>query len=676
MEQLRQIGEALGSLKALMLFRDEIPINRRQCCLLEEAYALAFETIGDEIKHNLQFKEKNTKWSALESPLRELHRAIREGEQYVKQHLEPKDWWAKAVCLSQNVDCVDFHLHNLFWCVAVVLEAVESAGEISGCDHEGIHRRRLVLSKKYEREWMDPKLFRMKFGKSYLLSLDICGKLDSAPKEDQWILSEAASSEKRSSGKHESQLRDLLLAPKGKVFPGSMLVGSKDYQVRKRLGSGSRYKEVQWMGESFVVKHFFGEIKPVLPEISLLSSVAHPNVMHYMYSFFDEERKEGFLVMELMNKDLAGYIREICSTRRRIPFPLLVAVDIMLQIARGMEYLHSRKIYHGDLNPSNVLVRTRTSSSSSSSQEGYLHVKVTGLGLSSSKSSKGSSIWYAAPEVLAEQQEQPGVAVGARRSEKADVYSFGMICFELLTGKIPFEDDHLQGDKTSKSVRAGERPLFPFPSPKYLTGLTKRCWQADPAQRPGFRSVCRVLRYVKKFLVMNPDHGQPHLPTPSVDVFELETGLSRRLTAESEAPKVSEIPFQMFGYRVMEREKTSVSLKEKSSESGSEGTSVCGEENGFSVMIQDDTFTPPLPRLRLTTHLSLKNGRKASPRKVDNKNSAKTPKGRATIPPQLLSMGGRSLRVKSKSQQSIATVLGTRRSSGHVSDSELQKYRT
>lgn len=679
MEQFRQIGEVLGSIRALMMFRDEIRINQRQCCLLVDAFNLAFEGIADEMRQQLRFEERVAKWKPLEHPLKELQRIFKEGEQYIRQCLETRDWWAKAVSLGLNTDCVEFHLHNLLWCIPVVLEAIENVGEISGCDHEEIMKKKLVFTKKYEREWMEPKLFQHKFGRLYLVSKDMCNRLDTAWKEDRWILSEMIA-EKRSTGskpltKQENRVAELLTAPKGRLFPCSVLVGSQDYQVRRRLGPGSNYKEIQWMGESFAAKHVIGEIEPVKQEISLLSSVSHPNVMHCLYAFCDEEKKECFLVMELMNKELSNYIKETCCPRKRVPFPLPVAVDVMLQIARGMEYLHSRKIYHGDLNPLNILVKPR-----SSSPDGYLHVKVAGFGLSPLKNTKASTnlaatttnpcIWYA-PEVLSE-QEQSADSSNSKCTEKADVYSFAMICFELLTGKVPFEDGHLQGDKMSRNIRAGERPLFPFPSPKYLTSLTKRCWQTDPSQRPNFSSICRMLRYIKRFLIMNPDHSQPDPPLPPIDYFDLEMSLSKKFTswARKETMQVSEIPFQMYAYRVIERERTSVNLKEKSSESGSEGTSACGDEGPLNTMISEDSLSTSLSSTRSSTD-SCKRG---STKKVDGKASkqnGQNQKPRTVRAPQLTSCR-RSLMNKSKRQlQQVVMSPGRRRTSGHASDSEL-----
>jgi len=589
MEQFRQIGEALGGLKSVMVFRENIQINQRQCSLLHDVFSFTYECIADEIIQNLQFEEKNVKWKILEQPLREIHKIFREGETYIRQCMETKDWWAKAITLCHNTDCVEFHIHNLLCCMPVVIEAIESAGETSGLDQEEMQRKKNINSNKYRKEYRDMKLFRWKFGKQYLITQDLCHRYDTVWKEDRWFLYNKLY-EKKLEGvtKYEKKLIDLLLrnleiseSVAGRLLPSTILVGSKDFQVRRRMGNASQYKEISWLGESFVIRHFTGDIEALQPEIIELLSLSHPNIMDCLCGFTDEEKKECFLLMELMSKTLSTHIKEIHGPRRRIPFLLHVAVDLMLQIARGMEYLHSKKLYHGELNPSSILVKPR-----GTSPEGYLHAKVTGFGLTSVKdlNQKGTTnqngtppfIWYS-PEVL--EQENSGGTSNSKYTEKSDVYSFGMVCFELLTGKVPFEDSHLQGEKMSRNIRAGERPLFPLNSPKYVINLTKRCWHIDPNQRPSFSTICRVLRYIKRFLAMNPGYSsQPEPPLPPVDYCDVESVLLRRFPSwgSSESAPVSKIPFQMFAYQVIEREKITTGCKENS-ESGSDA-SACGDE--------------------------------------------------------------------------------------------------
>ncbi|XP_021890959.1 CBL-interacting protein kinase 2 [Carica papaya] len=602
MEQFRQIGEVLGSLNALMVLQDDIKINQRQCSLLLEIFTLAFNTIADAIRQNLNLEEKNTKWRDLEQPLRELYRVFKEGELYVRYCIDNRDWWGKLINLHQNKDSIEFHIHNLLCYFPAVIEAIETAGEISGLDPAEMQSRRVALKRKYDKEWIDPKLFQWRYGRQYLVPREICSRFEISWREDKWHLLDVLQ-EKRNllgdaSTKIDKRFADLLFKKiagmdpgNGKLFPSSILVGGKDYQVKQRLGGGSQYKAIQWLGENFALRHFFGEIEPLSSEISTLLSLCHPNILQYLCGFYDEERKECFLVMELMHKDLLSYMKENSGPRRRFLFSLPVVVDLMLQIARGMEYLHSRNTCHGDLNPCNILLKER------SWTDGYFHAKISGFGLSSIKThiSRNSTkqhvsnpfIWYA-PEVLEELEHEPESIPSSKHTQKADVYSFAMVCFELLTGKLPFEDGHLQGEKMTKNIRAGERPLFPFPSPKYLADLTRRCWHSDPNQRPSFSSICRILRYIKKFLVMNPDNGLPELQSPLVDYYDLEARFLKKFPAECNSfpASVTQIPFQMFAYKVIEKEKTNPKSNDNNLEAASDVAS-----DIFSV-VEDPPVVP------------------------------------------------------------------------------------
>lgn len=609
MDQFRQVGEVVGSLKALMVLKHEISINQRQCGVLFDMMQLAFDTISEEIRQNLRLDEKNTKWKALELPLKELHRVLKDAECYIRYCMDIKDWWGKAISLHMNRDCVELYVHNLLSCFTVVIEAIETAAEISGVDLDDIHKKRTSLLQKYDHECDDPKFFLWKFGKQFIVPREVCSRLETAWREDRWLLSEKVGEKKTTSvAKNEHKLADLLLRKLNdvetskKVMSSTILVGAQDYQVRRRLGSGypngpGHLKEIYWLGESFALRTFIGDVTPLLPEISSLLTHSHPNILQYLCAFYDEGRKEGYLVMELMTKDLGSYIKEHSGQRYRVPFSVPVAVDIMLQIARGMEYLHSKKIYHGDLNPSNILLKPRNTTT------GGFQAKVSGFGMTAIRNCASRSpkptvvdvdIWLA-PEVLAE-LEQPNGKCNATNTEKGDVYSFGMLCFELLTGKVPFEDGHLQGEQMRNNIRAGERPLFSYASPKYLANLTKKCWQTNPSLRPSFSSICRILRYIKKNLVINPDHGHPDSAPPLVDYYDMEAGYLKKFPGEGTgalAP-VTQIPFQMVTYRLVEKEKTNSKKWELATEGMVKPPASIFDEDQLAAM--DDLFLVPTDR--------------------------------------------------------------------------------
>jgi serine/threonine protein kinase len=85
---------------------------------------------------------------------------------------------------------------------------------------------------------------------------------------------------------------------------------------------------------------------------------------------------------------------------------------------------------------------------------------------------------------------------------KADVYSYGITCAEILTGKIPFPHTEYKRTKLLQVIKQGERPPLPLDCPTLLENLITRCWDTDPCNRPGFLQVCNELLDVKRSNIM------------------------------------------------------------------------------------------------------------------------------------------------------------------------------
>jgi len=145
-----------------------------------------------------------------------------------------------------------------------------------------------------------------------------------------------------------------------------------------------------------------------------------------------------------------------------------------IDAAKGMEYLHSLQIMHRDLKSKNMLV------------DRYNNVKLCDFGLCKVKTNDlntgglGTISWMA-PEVLSHENY----------SEKADVYSFGVILWELLTCEEPFNDVPIFS--VPVMVTKGERPPIPKDCPSLFKKLIKSCWSQSPKSRPDFKNIIQEL---------------------------------------------------------------------------------------------------------------------------------------------------------------------------------------
>ncbi|XP_024372021.1 uncharacterized protein [Physcomitrium patens] len=307
--------------------------------------------------------------------------------------------------------------------------------------------------------------------------------------------------------------------PQSSYLPSSFNVEPSTLKFKEYLDSGSSgmVAKSTWLGEQVAVKSVRS---PALDrskfeeEAAILATVQHPNVVRLIGFGFIDKNRTGLLVMELMDHDL----RTVIDNRIRelgpgsCPFPTIVALDIILQIAQAMKHLRDLKVLHRDLKAKNILVNIckplntnpgRESSKSlmqhstvlPSSQDTYV-AKLSDFGLAKCRPEvswvttrmAGTTGWRA-PEVFHVQDTE----VAPEYKWPADVYSFAMTCYEILTGLLPFIG--CPNGSIHEKVMRGERPPFPEKQdiPEILKGLINKCWATDPDDRPTFDEIVRLL---------------------------------------------------------------------------------------------------------------------------------------------------------------------------------------
>jgi serine/threonine protein kinase len=282
------------------------------------------------------------------------------------------------------------------------------------------------------------------------------------------------------------------------------MVDAQDLRDVKLLGVGSfgSVVETEWLGQKHAKKVFSdARHQSFKTESEVLAGLSHPHLLRIVGSSVNGTQNLKYaLGMELMQEDLSDFLKATMVTS-------LTALDLMLQVARGLKYLHSRRIVHRDLKSANILVASLTGAPELGP---CLNAKLADFGLSKTKNystssqtlDQGTRQWMA-PELFSIQDEIDNGSMerpGPRAHPfKADVYSFAIVCSEILTKKEPFADVR-RGDLLNH-IRGGLRPELPDGCPRRLASLIKRCWEFEPLSRPDFPDICRELRYIQGLLL-------------------------------------------------------------------------------------------------------------------------------------------------------------------------------
>ena len=310
---------------------------------------------------------------------------------------------------------------------------------------------------------------------------------------------------------------------------GKML--NNRYEVLEKIGNGgmatvykakchvlNRYVAIKILKDEFTTDSEF--IKKFKTEAQSAASLTHPNIVQ-IYDVINEDNMY-YIVMELIQ---GKTLKEIIVQDKQLSWNW--AVNIAIQIASALECAHSHNIIHRDIKPHNIII----------TEDGI--AKVTDFGIA--KAVSNSTITAFGTTIGSVHYFSPEHARGGYTDAKSDIYSLGIVMYEMLTSRVPFDAD------TPVSValkQVQEDPIEPIKYnediPISVNRIILKAMQKDPSLR--YQSATEMLQDLRMAL-KSPDKDFVELVTRSADsptqkvptIYEIELEKNN----DSRAPKSS-----------------------------------------------------------------------------------------------------------------------------------------
>ena len=274
------------------------------------------------------------------------------------------------------------------------------------------------------------------------------------------------------------------------------------YEIVGKIGAGGMsdvYKAKDHTLGRFVaikvLKQEFSEdvnfVTKFRTEAQSAAGLEHPNIVN----IYDVGSQEGmyYIIMEYVEGiTLKTYIEK----KGQLTFK--EAISIAIQVGRGIEAAHKKNIIHRDIKPQNIMIST----------EGKVKVMDFGIARAATSNTINSdvmgSVHYSSPE-----QARNGFVDG-----RSDIYSLGIVMYEMVTGRVPFDGDttvavaiqHLQEEMVAPSAYAPNLPVS-------LEKIILKCTQKNADRR--YQTMGDLLLDLKKSLI-NPDEDFVTLVDPNV----------------------------------------------------------------------------------------------------------------------------------------------------------------
>ena len=205
-------------------------------------------------------------------------------------------------------------------------------------------------------------------------------------------------------------------------------------------------------------------------EAELLASLNHPNIA-VIYDIIEQDESAGYLILE--------YVPGETLTERiaREPLTLEQALSIGQQIAEAVSAAHEKGIIHRDLKPSNIKI----------TPEGRLKVLDFGLAKLSITEAKKRNIANTQPGrvIGTPAYMSPEQARGNETDHRTDIWSFGCIIYQMLTGRLPFEGETATDTLVRIIKSEPDWEALPKETPSNIRSLLRRCLEKNPNRRLG-----------------------------------------------------------------------------------------------------------------------------------------------------------------------------------------------
>ncbi|XP_051265868.1 mitogen-activated protein kinase kinase kinase 7 isoform X1 [Dicentrarchus labrax] len=273
---------------------------------------------------------------------------------------------------------------------------------------------------------------------------------------------------------------DIIETPPGYPFEE---INYEDIEVEEVVGRGAFgvVCKAKWKGKDVAIKTIESESerKAFIVELRQLSRVNHPNIV----KLYGSCHSPVCLVMEYAE---GGSLYNVLHGAEPLPYYTAShAMSWCLQCSQGVAYLHGMKpkaLIHRDLKPPNLLLVA-----------GGTVLKICDFGTACDiqthmTNNKGSAAWMA-----------PEVFEGNNYSEKCDVFSWGIILWEVITRRKPFDEIGGPAFRIMWAVHNGTRPPLIKNLPKPLESLMTRCWSKDPSQRPSMEEIVKIMTHLMKY---------------------------------------------------------------------------------------------------------------------------------------------------------------------------------